>query len=238
MGSAGCAYNPHVNYCCQWNDMNNAPPAVNSWYGANYMPMGDGNTYYQFLVMHAIRRDIWSQINVTYAEYSLNGSYTKFTALIGQAQSPGIPCSSGGYSWYYNIYVDGDLKGHYGPISLHNQTESIEIDVTGGNILRLEVTPDGSNGCDQAALVNPLLETCMLRPSYSTNINKLMINDGAFPSEKSDFCIAELIVFNDILNLTEIECVEQYFNEKYLLPTISPSTIPTNNPSYVYMMII
>ena len=49
-----------------------------------------------------------------------------------------------------------------------------------------------------------------------TNTNKLMINSGALTGgEVSDFALSELIVFNEILDLGEIECIENYFNERY-----------------------
>ena len=68
-----------------------------------------------------------------------------------------------------------------------------------------------------------------------SNTNKLMINNGVASGEVSDFALSELIVFNEILDLGEIECIENYFNDRYLLsftnnPTL-PSTSPTTRPS-------
>ena len=71
--------------------------------------------------------------------------------------------------------------------------------------------------------------------------NKLMINNGYYASagEASDFALSELIVFNEILDLGEIECIENYFNDRYLLsftnnptlPSISPTVRPSRSPA-------
>ena len=54
-----------------------------------------------------------------------------------------------------------------------------------------------------------------------TLVNDLVINQGYRSSEVSDFEIAELIVFNEILDLAEIECIEDYLQNKYQLPSYS-----------------
>ena len=52
-----------------------------------------------------------------------------------------------------------------------------------------------------------------------------MINNGSHPYETSDFALSELIVFNDILHVSEIKCIEDYVADKYALPlTSSPTT--------------
>ena len=53
----------------------------------------------------------------------------------------------------------------------------------------------------------------------STNIDRLMINhrDARASGDDSDWALAELIVINAVLNLTEIECVEGYLIRKYNL---------------------
>ena len=48
--------------------------------------------------------------------------------------------------------------------------------------------------------------------------NKLAINFGIGESELSDFGFSELIVFNHLLNLSQIKCIERYFDDKYILP--------------------
>ena len=67
-------------------------------------------------------------------------------------------------------------------------------------------------------------------PGFET-VNKLMINTGFDSDEIGSFAIAELIVINDKIDLTEIKCIEDYFTNKYLLPSLSPTTTPTNSPS-------
>ena len=67
--------------------------------------------------------------------------------------------------------------------------------------------------------------------SVFDNTNKLMINWGFFGLEQSDFALSELIVFNEILNVEEIKCIENYIFSKYALPTFSPTKDPTIEPT-------
>ena len=68
---------------------------------------------------------------------------------------------------------------------------------------------------------------------HSTNI--LAINAGWSVSfqpnapELSDFSFAELIVFNEILDIENIHCIEYHLQSKYTLPTPSPTSFPTTN---------
>ena len=65
-----------------------------------------------------------------------------------------------------------------------------------------------------------------------TNIHKLVINTGYHAHEASDFAMAELIVFNNNLDITEIECIENYLQNKYIfIPTTSPTSDPTKSPT-------
>eukprot|EP01084_Bolivina_argentea_P123867 219498_1 len=71
---------------------------------------------------------------------------------------------------------------------------------------------------------------------FSENANiKLSINyhTGGDPS---DFQLAELLFFNKILDITEIECIEYYLNNKYgfdysQIPTLIPTLNPTKSPT-------
>ena len=57
-----------------------------------------------------------------------------------------------------------------------------------------------------------------------------MVINAGFNDKRSDFACAEILVFNDKLNLDEILCIEEYFGHKYDLemPTTSE---PTNEPT-------
>ena len=82
--------------------------------------------------------------------------------------------------------------------------------------------------------VNLTLDT-FINPTTFHDENQLLINKGAFPLETSDFACGEIIVINNKLNLTEIECIENYLNDKYNntnYATISPTGSPTELPSY------
>ena len=67
----------------------------------------------------------------------------------------------------------------------------------------------------------------------STTDNKLLINDGRYSSEDSDWAMAELIVSNDILDLSEIECIEDYFVLKY--DYFRPATSSQNETDQIKM---
>ena len=59
--------------------------------------------------------------------------------------------------------------------------------------------------------------TVRTQSSNDTNTNKLLINhkNARWSSEDSDFALAELIVINSILDISEIECIEDYLADKY-----------------------
>eukprot|EP01084_Bolivina_argentea_P058858 107432_1 len=67
--------------------------------------------------------------------------------------------------------------------------------------------------------------------------SKFMINNGKYYNEKSNFGCAEILLFDDVLDLVAIECIESYLLKKYTEgPTLSPSAIPTQttfNPTTV-----
>ena len=74
-------------------------------------------------------------------------------------------------------------------------------------------------------------------PGLEGSDNQLFIN-GISPAlagnpdpEKSDFQITEIIVFNDLLSLPEIICIEDYINQTYYGPTASPTSDPTTEPT-------
>ena len=65
--------------------------------------------------------------------------------------------------------------------------------------------------------------------NFTTNPDNagLSSSDNAHihPSEISDFEFAGLLVFNQLLNISQIECIETYFNGKYGLNLITNPTI-------------
>ena len=71
---------------------------------------------------------------------------------------------------------------------------------------------------------------------FNSSQNQLAINTGRLTWQISDFEFAELIVFDELLNLTEIQCIEDYLNDIYGLgytiePTSDPTADPTTNPT-------
>eukprot|EP01084_Bolivina_argentea_P296466 510612_1 len=66
--------------------------------------------------------------------------------------------------------------------------------------------------------------------SFSGN-SKLAINDGAIGNEKSDWACAEILVFNRILELNQIKCLENSLAIKYSLPSVGTSNPSTSNPT-------
>ena len=69
--------------------------------------------------------------------------------------------------------------------------------------------------------------TASTQLSGSTYWNKLTINHR----DVSDFALSELIVFNEILDAQEIECIENYFNDRYLLSFTNNPTLPSMSPT-------
>eukprot|EP01083_Nonionella_stella_P047393 126821_1 len=64
----------------------------------------------------------------------------------------------------------------------------------------------------------------------------LAINDGLAFNEKSDWACAEILVFNRILELNQIKCLEHSLTTKYSLSfpsvgTSNPTTAPSNHPT-------
>ena len=76
--------------------------------------------------------------------------------------------------------------------------------------------------------------TISTSPGLSESTNILGINTG-WSSEYSDYGFAELLVFNQLLNIQSIQCIEQYLDDKYglnYIPTQSPITSkPTSAPT-------
>ena len=71
-------------------------------------------------------------------------------------------------------------------------------------------------------------------PGLSTSTTNILGINTGWSSEYSDYGFAELLVFNQLLDIQSIECIEQYLDDKYGLnyaPTGNPSFEPTGIPS-------
>ena len=62
--------------------------------------------------------------------------------------------------------------------------------------------------------------------------SRLMINDGFWGNEDSDWSCAEVIIIDEKISNDEILCIESYLNQRYaVFPTLSPTKTPTNAPT-------
>lgn len=52
--------------------------------------------------------------------------------------------------------------------------------------------------------------TVNARSGFTTSDNKICINKTPWPTEYGDYAISELIMFDELLDLAEIECIEKY----------------------------
>ena len=114
------------------------------------------------------------------------------------------------------------------------------IDTFGNSWVISSQQPNYYRGNKQDLTTNPGNTGVALTNGIDLMINQWGPADGSRFEETSDFQLAELIVFNELLSITEIICIENFLDSKYNLgitlpPTASPSKSPTNSttdPTY------
>eukprot|EP01084_Bolivina_argentea_P276463 471727_1 len=130
-------------------------PYINTWLGESSIPMGDGNIYENFLVIHPPNHGTQS------VEYELNEQYEVFRAVIGPEHSGVSPSGSciwqNNWAFSYKFYVDNVLAYLSPTFNNWNQFVKIEIDVVNATVLKIETNSEGSNYCDHATIANPSL---------------------------------------------------------------------------------
>eukprot|EP00486_Rosalina_sp_Unknown_P016273 CAMPEP_0201582012 /NCGR_PEP_ID=MMETSP0190_2-20130828/78829_1 /ASSEMBLY_ACC=CAM_ASM_000263 /TAXON_ID=37353 /ORGANISM="Rosalina sp." /LENGTH=398 /DNA_ID=CAMNT_0048021103 /DNA_START=419 /DNA_END=1615 /DNA_ORIENTATION=+ len=147
------------------------------------MPMDNGVFYDKFITMHP------TPTQSGYGEYALNGEYNTFTAIIGIGRTH--TCGSDGSgSVIFTVKVDNIAKYTSGVISTGQDTE-ISVDVTDGNVLKIEANPTSNgHGCDIATYANPVLTTTctgkwalLLRQKIDSANPDATTRTGYFPQE-------------------------------------------------------
>ena len=130
---------------------------ANQFQGTDQVIMSDGNICQTFILIQPINQGIG------YATYELNNEFSRLTGLVGLGASDeyeywlqdGID-----YEFDYRIYVDDQLKYQQTFNIDYRLVDNIDINVFGGNILKIEVDAIDSNYCDLGIFANPTLSTC------------------------------------------------------------------------------
>jgi hypothetical protein len=102
------------------------------------------------------------------AAWKLNGAYQTFLATIALAEQNGSePCYYNydaeetwcdGNGVVFRVYLDGQLIYSSSPIYFETPPLDISLNVSGGNVLVLEVDSDGSNWKDHSVWANARLQ--------------------------------------------------------------------------------
>ena len=125
-----------------------SPENGNDWQSITNMPMGDGNYYRYFIVIHP--NDAGGD---TYEEWTLNEQYHRFTAIVGNR---GIACT--GCQLAFIIYIDGVVIFSSGAMK-PDEYQNIDVDISGGTILRIQtLISDSNRHSDWATIANPILK--------------------------------------------------------------------------------
>eukprot|EP01084_Bolivina_argentea_P036125 66857_1 len=131
------------------------PYLENQWStaGSNYggqMEMGDGNFYDNYIAIHPM-----NGVD-TYVTWKLNGEYKRFTAIVGPALTTNSGCI-GNLDMAFIIYID-DVEIYRSPTFISNKKyASVDVNITGGNILKIETDEVTNHDCDHAIVANPKL---------------------------------------------------------------------------------
>eukprot|EP01084_Bolivina_argentea_P076585 138809_1 len=130
--------------------------------GQHFMVMGDGTNYTQFLGIHPSPAPT---PDGGYVTYNLSGQYKQLTGIIGLAGTGHCVNDYGTQTFdgfYFKFYIDNILTHTSTNQVVLADYESVNIDITGGNELKIEVYRNSNWGCDHAVFANPIL-TC---PKY------------------------------------------------------------------------
>eukprot|EP01083_Nonionella_stella_P079913 219371_1 len=160
-----------------WND--GGPKGVNSWFGHTTMLMGNGHTYNNFLVIHPPPND-----GFAYKRYTLNGDYSRFSAVVGVARtSNGCENKANYGSFRVDIVIDNVVKyTRTGYAQLGDGSyDNVGIDVSGANVLEIRTYRATDNYfCDHPAIANPLL---------SCGGNYVFVTDKKTFTQAKEYCI-------------------------------------------------
>eukprot|EP01083_Nonionella_stella_P300248 1023947_1 len=139
--------------------------------------MADGNMYSQYITFHALSS------RQVFVEYPLNQQYTIFRAIASFLHSTGcadiVPNQI-----QFKIYTDGALA-HATPQLTPSQYETINLDVRGVNMLRIEALPVSGDSCDHCGFATPVLcqVTMDPTPEPSTHPSKSTEAPSLHPSD-------------------------------------------------------
>eukprot|EP01084_Bolivina_argentea_P157008 273609_1 len=135
---------------------------VNSWFGNNKMLMGNGQTYDNFLVIHPPPD---GGAAFAYKRYTLNGDYSRFSAVVGVARTSNSNCvNKANYgSFRVDIVIDNVVQYSqtgYTPNGVGSY-DNVNIDVSGAKVLEIRTySTTNSHDCDHPAIADPLLIRC------------------------------------------------------------------------------
>eukprot|EP01083_Nonionella_stella_P217485 780785_1 len=165
--------------------------------------MGGNYTYSQFMIIHSLPG------SSAYAEWSLMGEYSAFSARIGLSAEA---LNSGG-EVQFDISLDGALVHRSQPfygITTNWTSEFIRLNISGVDTLRITVyTIDNDNNYDHAVVAEPQLFCDTMHPTVIPSTNPT-IDPTIDPT---------------------IEPIMDPTMEPTFDPTIDPTTYPTRDPT-------
>ncbi|GAL84877.1 endoglucanase-like protein [Sporocytophaga myxococcoides] len=109
--------------------------------------------------------------------YNLDGKYERFLSDVGLDDEAG---SAG--SVIFTVLLDGKQVYNSGLMNGSSDTKSIDINIAGGNVLTLNVSPDGNNELDHASWGG-----ARLRPSQTPFNQTAHLIPGRIEAEEYDF---------------------------------------------------
>eukprot|EP01083_Nonionella_stella_P251208 866962_1 len=124
------------------------------------LTMGNGVTYDEYVVLHPP-----TGTAPAIAEYALDGQYNTFSAVLGLGEVYSH-CVYGTYDVdgtdngdsLFKIYVDDQLVYSF-KVETYGDYDTISIDVTDADVLRIEAEPLGAHECDFNTFANPILSS-------------------------------------------------------------------------------
>eukprot|EP01084_Bolivina_argentea_P231501 390395_1 len=177
-------------------------PLVNEQWDKYPIVMGDGNRYDEEMLIHP------PENGQEYVEWNLNSKYLQLTAIIGNT---GPPCNSNNRLQFIIsannsvVYTSQAFSG--------SQYESIAIDLSGVNILRITTDSLGSACADWATIANPMLTcpapvipACDLNQCYCDSTTTNTFHSAQITSEESiNDNFDQDVIGSLLLNISEIK---------------------------------